>query len=198
MAYFMYGETELNHLKSKDKKLASAIDRLGFIEREVRPDIFYSLCNSIISQQISTAAAASIQARVLALLHEMNPPAILAADPEALRACGLSVRKVQYIIATATAVHTGTLDLEALRTMPDQAVIDELIKLPGIGVWTAEMLLLFTLQRPNIVSYGDLAIRRGMMNLYGLKELPKEKFMRYCKRYAPYGSVASIYLWALS
>lgn len=198
MEYFKYGETEIEHLKKKDKKLAAAIERIGLIEREVRPDVFFSLCSSIISQQISTAAAVSIQNRVLALIGNLAPAAILNADSEELRACGLSARKVQYLTAAATAVQSGELDLEALKAMPDDEVIAQLVKLPGVGVWTAEMLLIFSLQRPDVVSYGDLAIRRGMMNLYGLKELPKEKFLRYRKRYAPYGSVASLYFWALS
>jgi 3-methyladenine DNA glycosylase/8-oxoguanine DNA glycosylase len=82
--------------------------------------------------------------------------------------------------------------------MSDTRVIERLSSLPGIGVWTAEMLLLFSLRRPDVVSWGDLAIRRGMMNLYGLKDLSKKQFDRFRKRYSPCGSVASLYLWALS
>ena len=198
MAYFVYGETELEHLKRKDKKLGAAIERLGFIEREVIPDVFFALCDSIIGQQISGAAARAIRGRVEAKTGGITPANILALTEEELRACGLSARKVMYLQSAATAVETGTLNLGELETLPDEEVIQKLVSLPGIGVWTAEMLMLFSLGRPNIVSYGDLAIRRGMMNLYGLKQLPKDKFLRYCKRYAPYGSVASLYLWALS
>ncbi|MCU0564846.1 MAG: DNA-3-methyladenine glycosylase 2 family protein, partial [Desulfobacterales bacterium] len=93
---------------------------------------------------------------------------------------------------------SGELDLVGLRAMPDARVIERLSSLPGIGVWTAEMLLIFSLCRPDVVSWGDLAIRRGMMNLYGLKDLSREQFDRFRKRYSPCGSVASLYLWALS
>ena len=82
--------------------------------------------------------------------------------------------------------------------MSDSEIIEALTAISGVGVWTAQMLLIFSLMRPDVVSYGDLAIRRGMMNMYGLRELSKEKFERYAKHYSPYGSVASLYLWELS
>jgi len=88
--------------------------------------------------------------------------------------------------------------LDALREMPDETVIERLCALKGIGVWTAEMLLIFSLGRPDVLSWGDLAIRRGMTRLYGLKELTREKFEMYRKRYSPYGTVASLYIWAVS
>lgn len=92
----------------------------------------------------------------------------------------------------------GEISFANLKEMADEEIIDTLSSLRGIGVWTAEMLLLFSLCRPDVVSWGDGAIRRGMMNLYGLKTLSKEQFERYRKRYSPHGSVASLYLWALS
>ena len=92
----------------------------------------------------------------------------------------------------------GELDLAGLRSLSDADVILRLTALPGVGRWTAEMYLLFSLQRPDVVSWGDLAIRRGMMNLYGLTTLSREEFDRYRRRYSPYGSVASLYLWAVS
>ena len=95
-------------------------------------------------------------------------------------------------------MHGGELDLAALAALPDQGVIDCLTALNGIGVWTAEMLLIFCLRRPDVVSWGDLAIRRGMMRLYNLRTLSREQFERRRKQYAPYGSVASLYLWALA
>ncbi|EQB90222.1 hypothetical protein M918_01105, partial [Clostridium sp. BL8] len=98
----------------------------------------------------------------------------------------------------AEAAISGEVDFSTLHTLTDEEIVKKLSALKGVGVWTAEMLLIFSLCRPDVVSFGDLAIRRGMMNLYGLKELPKEKFERYKKRYSPYGTVASLYLWALS
>jgi 3-methyladenine DNA glycosylase/8-oxoguanine DNA glycosylase len=108
------------------------------------------------------------------------------------------MRKASYIKNIAEAAVSKAIDFDTLHEKSDEEIIRTLTTIKGVGVWTAEMLLIFSLMRPNVVSYGDLAIRRGMMNLYRLKELPKEKFMRYAKRYAPYGSVASLYLWELS
>ena len=90
------------------------------------------------------------------------------------------------------------LNIAELATLSDAEIIRRLSSLNGVGVWTAEMLLIFSLERPDVVSWGDLAIRRGMMNLYGLDSLTREQFDRYRKRYSPYGSVASLYLWALA
>jgi DNA-3-methyladenine glycosylase II len=115
-----------------------------------------------------------------------------------MRECGLSGRKIDYIKRIPDAALRGEIDVSCFHNMTDEEIIRQLSSLHGIGVWTAEMLLLFSLRRPDIVSWGDQAIRRGMMNLYGLKTLTKSQFQRYRKRYSPYGSVASLYLWALS
>jgi len=117
---------------------------------------------------------------------------------EKIQSCGMSMRKAEYIKNIAEAAVNKTIDFDDFPNKSDCEIIKTLTAIKGIGIWTAEMLLIFSLMRPNVVSYGDLAIRRGMMTLYGLKELPKEKFARYAKRYAPYGSVASLYLWEMS
>ncbi|MPN12906.1 hypothetical protein SDC9_160226 [bioreactor metagenome] len=93
---------------------------------------------------------------------------------------------------------SGALDLDGLWQEPDHIVVERLSALRGVGVWTAEMLLIFAFLRPDVLSYGDLAIRRGIMELYGLKTLSKEQFERYRKRYSPYGTTASFYLWRAS
>jgi 3-methyladenine DNA glycosylase/8-oxoguanine DNA glycosylase len=196
---FSYGQVEIEHLKRRDKKLGAAIDKLGMIQREVDPDVFAFLIRSIIAQQISTKAALTVGDRLRSLLNgEITPQKIAHAGLEAIQTCGISYRKAGYIMGIADAALTGTVDFATLPKLSDAEIISKLSALNGIGVWTVEMLLIFSLCRPDVVSYGDLAIRRGMMNLYGLKELPKDKFLRYRKRYAPYGSVASLYLWAVS
>jgi 3-methyladenine DNA glycosylase/8-oxoguanine DNA glycosylase len=195
--YFEYGEQELSHLRKKDKKLGAAIDRIGIIKREVNPDIFSALVESIVGQQISNKAAATV-CRKLNELSGTQAAKLHALSAEEIQSCGMSMRKAGYIKNIAETVVSKTLDFDAIKDKPDHEIIALLTALPGVGVWTAEMLLIFSLMRPNVVSHGDLAIRRGMMNLYGLKELSKERFQRYAKRYAPYGSVASLYLWALS
>lgn len=198
MHVFEYGQKEIDYLKNKDKKLGSAIDRIGMIKREVTPDPFTALVSSIVSQQISSKAADTVWNRLEMLLGTITPESIAQEEVLGIQACGMSTRKAEYIKEAAEAALSGQVDFTALHKLSDEDIIIKLSSLHGVGVWTAEMLLIFSLCRPDVVSFKDLAICRGMMNLYGLKELPREKFERYRKRYSPYGSVASLYLWALS
>ncbi len=198
MAIFKYGRAELEYLKQRDQQLGLAIDRIGPVEREVIPDLFAALVNSIVSQQISAPAAATVWGRMRERFGVIEPPAIAAATVAEIQQCGLSNRKAGYIKGIAESVAGGGLDLPGLAGLPDAEIIGRLVKLKGVGRWTAEMLLIFSLNRPDVVSWDDLAIRRGMINLYGLKTLTRARFERYRKRYSPYGSVASLYLWAIS
>lgn len=198
MAIFIYGEAEINYLKRKDKKLSIAIDRIGKIEREVTPDLFTALVSSIVSQQISNKAAATVWGRLCSLVGEITPKLIVEADINDIQKCGMSVRKASYIKNIGEKVYCGELNIDEFHNLSDNEIIKKLSALHGIGIWTAEMLMIFSMQRPNVVSWGDLAIRRGMCNLYHHKKLTKTQFERYKKRYSPYGSVASLYLWALS
>jgi len=196
--YYRYSETEINHLKKKDKRLGIAIDKIGFIQREINPDLFSSLVNSIVGQQISAKAHHTIWKRMVKGLGEITPETILSCSEEKLQSYGMSFRKVSYIHGVAKQVMDGRLDIEALHTKSDEEVCKDLVKIPGIGVWTAEMLMLFSMERPDILSYGDLAIVKGLKTLYGHKEMSRERFERYRKRFSPYGSVASLYLWAIA
>lgn len=198
MNYFLYGEKEIEYLKKKDKKLGAAIDRIGMIKREVNPDPFSALISSIVSQQISSKAAKTVNARLIELAGEINPENLYKLSIEDIQKCGMSIRKATYIKGIAEAAIAKTVDFNNLHSLSDDEIIEKLTSLYGVGVWTAEMLMIFSLGRMNILSYKDLAIRRGMMNLYSLKELTKEDFERYRNRYSPYGSVASLYLWELS
>ncbi|WP_371380151.1 DNA-3-methyladenine glycosylase [Sporomusa aerivorans] len=198
MRIFEYGQKELEYLKRKDKKLGAAIDRIGMIEREITPEPFTALVSSVVSQQISNKAAETVWNRLAGLVGIISPAGIAQASLSEIQGCGMSVRKAGYIKGIAEAAIAGAVNFATLHTQTDEEIIKKLSALNGVGIWTAEMLLIFSLRRPDVVSYGDLAIRRGMMNLYGLKDLPQEKFVRYRKRYSPYGSVASLYLWELS
>ena len=197
MRYFEYGDKEINYLRKKDKKLCAAIDRIGMITREINPDIFSALVQSIVGQQISSKAAVTVRDKLSGLCG-LKAETLHKLTAEEIQACGMSMRKAEYIRGVADAAVNKTVDFETLKDRTNQEIIEVLTKLKGVGVWTAEMLLIFSLTRPDVVSYGDLAIRRGMMELYSHKELPKERFLRYAKRYSPYGSVASLYLWELS
>jgi len=196
--YFAYSDDELAALAKKDKKLGRAIERIGRIEREVQPDLFAALVESIIAQQISGKAATTITNRLTVLCHGISPQAIAALSDAEIQQCGMSHRKAGYVKAAAQAALTGELSLANLAELDDAAAINLLTKLPGVGVWTAEMLLIFSLQRRHVFSYGDLAIKRGICKLHGHKEMDRTRFERYRKRYAPYESIASLYLWHIS
>ncbi|HWQ29797.1 MAG TPA: DNA-3-methyladenine glycosylase [Negativicutes bacterium] len=198
MQIFEYGQKEIDYLKGRDKKLGAAIERIGRIERRITPDPFTAIVSSVVGQQISSKAADTVWNRLVGRLGDITPMSIARACPEDIQGCGMTLRKAGYIKGIAEAALSGEVDFGKLHLLTDAEIIKKLSALDGVGVWTAEMLLIFSLCRPDVVSYKDLAICRGMMRLYGLKELPREKFERYRKRYSPYGSVASLYLWALS
>lgn len=198
MKIFTYGDIEISHLKSKDKKLGEAIDIIGKINREIYPDIFEALIKSIIGQQISTKAQQTIWKRMVNDLVEVTPENILVNSESKIQSYGITYRKAGYMLDIAERVYNGKLNLAELQYMTDNEICKSLIELPGIGVWTAEMLLIFSLERPNILSYGDLAILRGMRMLYHHRKITKELFEKYRRRYSPYGSVASLYLWAIA
>lgn len=198
MQIFEYGEKEIEYLKSKDKKLGAAIEKIGMIKRKITPDPFEAIVWIIIGQQISTKAAETVWNRLRSLLGIITPESIDKINVSEIQGCGMTLRKAGYIKGVASAAISGEINFNELYALSDEEIIKKLSALNGIGVWTAEMMLISSLCRPDVVSYGDLAIRRCMMNLYGLKELPKKKFDMYRKRYSPYGSVASLYLWALS
>ena len=198
MQIFLYGSTEIDHLRSRDKKLGSAIDEIGMIERRVIPNIFTALVASVASQQVSAKAAETVWGRMENRFGTITPAAIAAATAEEIQQCGMSIRKAGYIKGIGDAVAGGDPDLADLPALADDEVIARLTALDGVGVWTAEMILIFSMQRPDVVSWGDFAIRRGMMRLYGKETLDRAAFDRYRRRYSPCGSVASLYLWEIS
>ncbi|MDL2273266.1 DNA-3-methyladenine glycosylase 2 family protein [Oscillospiraceae bacterium OttesenSCG-928-G22] len=195
MPFFTYGSAETDYLTKKDKKMGALIERVGPIERVVTPDPFAAIIGSIISQQISGKAADTVERRLRERVGELTPEVILPLTPDDLRLCGMSYRKAGYIRTAAEAAASGAIDFSKLHTLSDDEVIATLTALPGIGVWTCEMLLIFCFERPNVLSFGDLAIRKGIMRLYGYKTLDRAKFERLRKRYTPCASVASLYLW---
>lgn len=196
--YFEYGNEEIEYLKSRDKVLGAAIDQIGLIYREVDRDLFSSVVHHIIGQQISTSAQATIWQRLTNSLEDINADTICTLELNELQRFGMTYKKAGYIKDFAEKVRNKEIDIEMLNRLPDQEVVKELSALKGIGVWTAEMLMTFSMQRPDIVSFGDLAIHRGMRMLYHHKTIDREKFEKYKRRYSPYGTVASLYLWAIA
>ena len=196
--YFSYGEAELAYLRQRNKRLGKVIDRIGHIDRTVDTDLFSSVVHHIIGQQISTKAQATIWQRMQDTLGTVNAESVLSADIPALQSLGMTFRKAEYITDFAQKVHTGAFDLNAVEHMSDDEAIRALSSLKGIGVWTAEMILLFCMQRPDIFSYDDLAIQRGLRMVYHHRKIDRTLFEKYRRRFHPYCSVASLYLWAVS
>ena len=198
MKYFTYGEKELNYLRAKDEKLGEVIHQIGMVQREVIPDLFEALVNSIVGQQISTKAQRTIWKRMKDEIGSITPESICDMEDEKLQAFGISYRKIQYIKSAAEKIVSGELDIEKIKQMCDQEVCDCLVQLKGIGVWTAEMLMIFSMERMDVLSFDDLAIQRGLRMVYHHRKITKELFLKYQRRYSPYGTVASLYLWEVA
>ena len=160
-------------------------------------ELFPELAHSIVSQQLAVRAAEAVFARVVKLADGPTPEKILAADDEALRSCGLSARKVEYLRGAARAALDGKLDGERLGQLPDAELIAELVNLKGVGVWTAEMLLIFHFGRRDVLSTSDLGVRRGLEILLGRDGFTAEELADIRRRVSPYGTLASLYLWRL-
>ena len=196
--YFSYGDTETAYLKSKDKALGAVIDAIGHIDRTVDTDLFSSVFHHILGQQISTKAQQTLWERMQDGLGAITADTLLDAGRDIIQSFGTTFKKADYILDFASKVQSGAFDIEAVEHMSDEEAIAALSSLHGIGVWTAEMILLFCLQRPDILSYGDLAILRGMRMVYHHRAIDRKKFERYRRRLSPYGSTASLYFWAVA
>lgn len=196
--YFIYGDEEIEYLKSKDKILGEVIEKIGHIERVTDTDLFSSVVHHIIGQQISTKAQETIWQRLKDELGEVNAENIYKTDISRLQSLGMSFRKAEYIKDFADKVHSGSFNLQDISEMSDEEAIKALVSLKGIGVWTAEMILLFCLQRPDIFSFDDLAIQRGLRMVYHHRKIDRKLFEKYRRRFSPYCSVASLYLWVVS
>ena len=153
---------------------------------------FDSLVASIIGQQLSVKAAATIEGRVRDLVGDLTPEAVLGTAPDALRAAGLSHSKVAYVGHLADAFHDGTITPSVLTQAPDADVISTLTTVRGVGVWTAEMFLIFGLGREDVWSVGDLGLTKGVRALFGENVTPLDVAN---KRWAPYRSLAAWYVW---
>lgn len=198
MEYIPYTQEELDFLSQRDPLLGAAILRMGEIRRESHPAPFISLVRSIVGQVVSRKAADTIYDRLESLCGgEVSPVTLCALQEEQLKACGMSLRKAQNILTIAQRTRVGEIDFEAMEHMQDGEIIKLLTALPGVGVWTVEMLLLFSMGRRDILSYSDLGIRNGIRCLHNLEKLSNVEFEEYRKLYSPCGTAASLYLWEL-
>lgn len=194
-------------LAAADPTMAALIERVGSIDiktrlrrrKEERPaDAYGALLRAIVGQQLSTKAARTIYLRVIDLFDGQtpSPEQLLEADEGDLRAAGLSGRKTEYVRDLASHVLGGELELDRLEELGDEEVIEEIVAVRGLGQWTAEMFLLFHLERPDVLSGGDLGIRKAIQIEYDLSEMPPPKqVIEIGEPWRPYRSLASLYLW---
>lgn len=195
MTYFKYTNKELDYLRHKDSKLKEVIDKVGHIDREIDTDIFSSIVHHIVSQQISTKAQATVFNRLNELLVDITPNNILKCSDEQLQSCGLTFKKVEWIKDVSRKIVNKEYNVETLYDMPDEEAIQYLTSLKGIGTWTAEMILLFSLEREDIFAYDDLIIQKGLRMIYHHRKITKQLFEKYRRRFSPYCSIASFYIW---
>ena len=193
--FFEYGDTEIQHLCEKDEKMARLIEKRGHIDRAVNPDLYSALVDSIVGQQISTAAHNTIRKRISDKFGTLTPEKVVSIPDEELKSVGISYRKVGYIKDFSQKIVDNQFNVENISQMPDEDAVNRLVFLKGVGKWTAEMMLTFSLARPDVLSYGDLAIRRGIMKLYGLEELSEKEFHNLTDKFSPYRTTAALYFW---
>ncbi|WP_404386521.1 hypothetical protein LL946_08085 [Knoellia locipacati] len=189
-------ERHVLDVAARHPHLAAELDDHGLPERWSRPPGFPSLVLLILEQQVSLASAAACFARVRARAGAMTPAALLATTPEQLREDGVSRQKDRYLRALATAVETGELDLDALATLPDAVVAEQLTALPGIGRWTAEAYLLACLDRPDVWPVGDRALQVAVAERLGLADVPVGAALEALgEQWRPHRSTAARLLW---
>jgi DNA-3-methyladenine glycosylase II len=191
-------------LADADPVMAGLIARIGPMSIEKRrrgrpkSDAYGALLRAVVGQQLSTRAAATIFERVMALFDGKVPKAeqLVDADPDALRAAGLSRRKVEYVKDLAAHVISGELEVDRLDDLTDEKVIEEITAVRGLGVWTAHMFLIFHLGREDVLPVGDLGIRNAVKAEYGLEAVPKpEELERIAEPWRPHRTLACLYLW---
>lgn len=191
-------------LARSDPVMSTLVERLGELSFETRrrgrppADAYGTLLRSVVGQQLSAKAAATIYDRVLELFGGAtpSPQALFDTDPQALRATGLSGRKVEYVRDLAAHVLSGELELDSLDELSDEQVIAEITAVRGFGVWSAQMFLMFSLERPDVLPTGDLGIRRAAQVEYGLEELPDAaELTAIAEPWRPQRTLACIYLW---
>lgn len=187
----------VEHLRRADPVMAAIIERVGPYKMQYRDPTFEGLARSIVYQQLSGKAASTIYGRVLeACGGEMTPAAVLQLSPERMRELGLSKQKSSYLRDLAERTASGELDFQHFPGMDDEAVIEHLTRVKGIGVWTVHMFLMFYLRRPDVLPTGDLGIRNAVKRAYRMRKDPKPADIeKIARRWRPYCSIASWYLW---
>ncbi|WP_245628398.1 DNA-3-methyladenine glycosylase family protein [Fervidicola ferrireducens] len=193
---FQKNDEVLQALSKADEKINYLIQLIGDYTLELERDFFKALVQSIVGQQLSIKAAETIFARLENLCGQVTPERILSLSENELKSAGLSKKKIEYIKDLSEKVISGAVDLEKLDSMNDEEVIRTLVQVKGIGRWTAEMFLIFSLGRPDIFSLLDFGLQLAVKGLYGLSDWPDKKTLdSISQRWKPYRTAASLYLW---
>jgi len=195
-----YWDDACRHLARRDRVMRKLIPRFGEVRLQCRGDAFTTLARSIVGQQISVKAAQSVWDRFAALLpdepHRIHPSAVLALDIAHMRTAGLSARKVEYLVDLAAHFESGEVHVPQWQEMDDEAIIEELVAIRGIGRWTAEMFLIFHLMRPNVLPLDDLGLLRGIsVNYFSGEPVSRAEAREVGDAWTPYRSVATWYIW---
>ncbi len=180
---------------SCDKQMRTLVKKYGYIERDSSGTLFHALCDSILAQQISTKAYLSVKEKLASAKINLTPRDIIERDIQELRACSIPIRKIEWLKSAAKKFESKEIDTNKIKKLSDDEAIKALCSLDGVGQWTAEMLLIFSLNRPNIISFGDFGIRKALCLLYGIEKLDKKTFAQFKEKFSPYGTSASLYLW---
>ena len=191
-----YWQQASSELSQNDPVLADLVARFAGSTLVSRGEPFSTLVRSIVGQQISVKAADAIWARLAGVLPKVEAASVLECPPQMLRECGLSARKVEYLVDLANHFTTGQIHVERWATMSDAEVIAELTAVRGIGVWTAEMFLIFNLLRPDVLPLDDIGLQRAVADFYHDGErLTRRALLTFGERWRPWRSVATWYLW---
>ncbi len=186
----------LDQVATRDPDLAAALHAFGYPSPRNREPGFSTLINIIISQQVSTNAATAIRGRLEATLDPLTPDAFLAADEQTIRDIGFSARKAEYARGLAQAIVDGTLETERLAGLDDKDVAKALTSIRGLGQWSADIYMLFTLSRADVWPLGDLAIQIAVQKLKHMRKRPNQKHMlTIAERWRPYRGVVALFLW---
>lgn len=191
-----YWAEACRHLMKRDRVMKKLIPQFPDVTLQSRADPFTTLARSVIGQQISVKSAQAAWHRFVKLLPEVSPAGVLALAPEAMRAAGLSARKIDYLVDLARHFDSGDLHVEAWHDMDDESIIQELVAIRGIGRWTAEMFLIFYLLRPNVLPLDDAGLIRGISEGYFSGEpVSRSEAREVAAAWSPYCSVATWYIW---
>jgi DNA-3-methyladenine glycosylase II len=195
-----YWDEACKHLGKRDRVMRKLIPQFGEGRLQSRGDAFTTLARSIVGQQISVKAAQSVWERFVALVKEQStrlaPASVLALESTAMRSAGLSARKVEYLSDLAQHFESGTVHVRQWQQMDDEAIIDELVSIRGIGRWTAEMFLIFHLMRPNVLPLDDLGLLKGIsLNYFSGEPVSRAEAREVGDAWAPFRSVATWYIW---